>query len=82
MTKENSTINIFVNPDQPEICGLYSAFDSSNLSYETNTPDYISNINHSNLNKEKIVNMDQTNYFQEYQSKFRDKISSKLFKKI
>ncbi|GES91777.1 iron-sensing transcription factor Fep1 [Rhizophagus clarus] len=80
-TRENNTINVFVNPDQPEICvncgnnesiegghcnacRLYAVFDSSD---EPNTPDYTSNgiVNQSNPDK---ANMEQTNYFQEYQN--------------
>lgn len=87
MTRKNSALNIFIDPDQPEICvncginksvegghcnacKLYAVFDSSSSGDETNTPDYTSYGMINQSNQGKIVNMDQPNYFQEYQSKF------------
>lgn len=92
MTRKNSALNIFIDPDQPEICvncginksvegghcnacKLYAVFDSSSSGDETNTPDYTSYGMINQSKQGKIVNMDQPNYFQEYQSKFWDKVS-------
>ncbi|CAG8530443.1 uncharacterized protein OCT59_007840 [Rhizophagus irregularis] len=85
MTRKNSALNIFIDPDQPEICvncginksvegghcnacKLYAVFDSSSSGDETNTPDYTSYGMINQSKQGKIVNMDQPNYFQEYQN--------------